>query len=138
MNTKNLAKPAKQGAMDDAILQIPPTIISTAFSDRIQKTLRNPLDIKRIMNERVWLRPNGVNLDDMLYIVEKTKDRNYIEFMLHSSELMPGGSPTFKSKRSVERLYSDLNCLFSEIKKERRGITLSEYAVLYGKESEQN
>lgn len=138
MDAKNPAKPAKQGGMEDAILQIPPTIISTALSDKIQKTLKNPLEIKRIMKERVWLRPNGVNLDDMLYIVEKTKDRNYIEFMLHSSELMPGGSPTFQSKKSIERLYSDLNCLFSEIEKERRGITLSEYAVLYGKESARN
>ena len=67
----------------------------------------------------------------MLYIVEKTKNRNYIEFMLHSSELMPGGSPTFKTKQSIEKLYDDMNILFSEISRQRKGITLSDYALRY-------
>lgn len=133
MNRKRLDKPVKQNGATDAMLQLPPTIINTALSDRIQKTLKSPYEIKEIAKEKIWLRPNGINLKEMFYIVEKTRGRNYIEFMLHSSELMPGGSPTFRNVQSIEKLYTDLHCLFSELSRTRRGITLSDYAILYTK-----
>ena len=135
MDRKKLHKSVKQSRMPDAILQLPPTIINMPLSDKIEKMLRKPLEIKEIAKEKVWLRPNGVNLNEMLYIVKKTGNRDYIEFMLHSSELMPGGSPSFRTERSIEKLYSDLSCLFSEIGRVRRGITLVEYATLYAKMS---
>ena len=51
----------------------------------------------------------------------------YVEFMLHSSELMPGGSPTFKDAQSIESLYADLETLFSMVSDRMIGCTLSEY-----------
>ena len=80
-----------------------------------------------------WLRPNGTNLLAMMEVVDKatTEDRTYIEFILHSSELMPGGSPMFKNKGQIELLYRDLDQLFSYIKqKGYRGICLSDFADL--------
>lgn len=113
---------------DNCILQVPPTIISSPFHKRFQKIWDNPSDIKNVIEEKIWLRPNGHNLQDMKYIVEKTKNREYIEFMLHSSELMPGGSPNFKNGESIEKMYRDLESLFEMIAMERKGISLSGYA----------
>lgn len=111
------------------IIEIPPTIISSPLEKRINNILQDPMNMKKIWNEKIWLRPNGTNLKEMLYIVEQTKHREYIEFMLHSSELMPGGSPTFKTKKSIELLFQDLENLFSEIAKDRSGISLKEYGT---------
>lgn len=133
MNSRNLSKPVKRGGSSTSILQIPPTIIAASLSSKLHKTAMDPSEVRKIWQERVWLRPNGANLKDMLYIVDKTRNRDYIEFMLHSSELMPGGSPTFKTKQSIEKLYSDLSILFAEIGRTRTGITLSEYGLLYRK-----
>ena len=52
---------------------------------------------------------------------------NYTEFMLHSSEFMPDGSPTFKNERDIEQLYADLEALFSWLAPRFVGQTLSEY-----------
>ena len=131
MGKKRLDRPLKQGGGVSAVLQVPPTIMNAPLAGRIGKMAADPFSAREILKEKIWLRPNGRNLDEMLYIVEKTKNRNYIEFMLHSSELMPGGSPTFKTKQSIEKLYDDMNILFSEISRQRKGITLSDYALRY-------
>lgn len=129
MDRKNLEKPVRRDNSMPTMLQVPPTIINAPLTSRIQKIVMNPLEPGSFLKEKVWLRPNGTNLKEMLYIVERTRNKDYIEFMLHSSELMPGGSPTFRTKQSIEKLYSDMSILFSEIGKIRRGVTLSEYAA---------
>lgn len=49
-------------------------------------------------------------------------------FMLHSSELMPGGSPNFKTVESIEKLYNNIEYIFQYIKnKGYIGMTLNEY-----------
>ena len=59
--------------------------------------------------------------------------RPYVEFTLHSSELMPGGSPTFPHKKDVEQLYRDLETIFRKASKHFVGSTLYEFyqKVLY-------
>ena len=52
---------------------------------------------------------------------------DYVEFMLHSSEFMPDGSPTFKNEADIERLYQDLEALFSWLQTRTQGMTLAEY-----------
>ena len=65
----------------------------------------------------------------MIKIVDYSVLNNfdYIEFMVHSSELMPGGSPRFKSRESVDKLYQNLNLLFNHISNNYKGTTLQEY-----------
>ena len=53
--------------------------------------------------------------------------RDYVEFMLHSSELMAGGSPTFTTSDRIERLFDDLEELFDAARQHWAGATLSEY-----------
>jgi len=76
-----------------------------------------------------WLRPVGGNLDKMKRVAEQSlaEGADYVEFMLHSSEFMPGGSPTFKNEADIERLYDDLEQLFSWLQQRTLGMTLAEY-----------
>lgn len=53
---------------------------------------------------------DGRQCGDDEKVVEQTltQGNDYVEYMLHSSEYMPGGSPTFQNERDIERLYADL------------------------------
>ncbi len=83
----------------------------------------------------IWLRPNRRNLDDMLYLIEQkyNSDCDYLMFMLHSSELMAGGNPTFKYEGGIERLYEHLEIIFKEIFKNYIGVGLEEYVSLHNR-----
>lgn len=76
-----------------------------------------------------WLRPTGANLESMKRVVTQTlrQGNDYIEYMLHSSEYMPGGSPTFKTEAQIEQLWRQLEALFIWLHPRVRGITLAEY-----------
>jgi len=76
-----------------------------------------------------WLRPNGHNGAAMVALVEEAAvaGASHIEFMLHSSEFMPAGSPTFPDEASVERLYADLEALFERAGALFRSTTLAEF-----------
>ena len=63
----------------------------------------------------------------MLQLLQERKHSDYIEFMLHSSELMPGGSPTFRNERSIELLYDQLETLFTTAAADYRGASLTEF-----------
>ncbi|WP_457913658.1 deacetylase [Candidatus Gillettellia adelgis] len=76
-----------------------------------------------------WLRPSRKNLYQMKKIIDFSlaEGHDYLEFMLHSPEFMPGGSPTFITKKDIEVLYLDLEKLFFWLKKLVIGKTLSEF-----------
>jgi hypothetical protein len=97
----------------------------------IKELAKNPMNQAEVLARRSWLRPNGNNLNELLYMADL--DDEYIEFMLHSSELMPGGSPTFKNGKQIDALYDDLNILFDKIAETRKGIGLTDYARLIEK-----
>jgi hypothetical protein len=82
-----------------------------------------------------WLRPNGRNRRQLLRTLSRvwSEGRSYAEFMLHSSEFMPGGSPTFDTKRSIDVLYDDLHVLFSEAARSFRSATLAEFHSEYAR-----
>jgi hypothetical protein len=78
----------------------------------------------------LWLRPNGANLGEMLQVVSEAlyTGRDYVQFMLHSSELMPGGSPAFDTESKIEALYDQLDSLFADSAEQFEGGTLAQYA----------
>jgi hypothetical protein len=82
----------------------------------------------------LWLRPNGRNLQELLLILDAAvrDQRDYVQFVLHSSELMPGGSPTFRTADQIEALYDQLERLFAAAGKAFVGGTLGEYARAHG------
>ena len=88
--------------------------------------------------QNIWLRPGRDNLKDMLWLIEKNRrgDGDYLMFMLHSSELMPGGSPTFRTGEEIEALYNKLQVLFDAIQTSYQGCTLKEYVRNHNTEEE--
>ena len=76
-----------------------------------------------------WVQPHKGNLKMILWVFDRAirEKRSYVEFTLHSSELMPGGSPTFPQKKDIEQLYRDLEILFSVASKNFVGSTLYEF-----------
>jgi len=85
--------------------------------------------LSRFLPESIWLRPNGRNLRHMLRILQRCLDegRVHAQFMLHSSELMPGGSPVFDTKEQILRLYKHLRVLFKHVADRFQPATLSEF-----------
>ncbi len=99
------------------------------------KVLEVPVTIvdQRGTGHLSWLRPDISNLNEIKSLIRLNNERGveYIEFILHSSELMPGGSPTFNNKGKIEKLYRDLDQIFACVKESGySGIGLSEYARL--------
>lgn len=120
----NISKEGKSG-----ILEIPPSIIRKPLSAENNICLSTFRNIKASWTQKIWLRPNGNNLDEMLYLIHKNKEKTkYLEFMIHSSKLMEKGSPTFTDKQAIENLYSDINIIFNEIHKSYVGIGVGAYA----------
>ena len=114
------------------LLEVPVTIRKS--HKRFSPTTKSPRSIAAsyyhaLMGDSLWLRPNGNNLEQMKYVLKMALKNNseYVMFMLHSSELMAGGSPTFKNQESIEKLYSDLKDLFSFASSYYEGITLRDY-----------
>lgn len=115
------------------ILELPVTVLrshhwfmpSTLSPRGLAAAARNTLK-----GQTLWLRPNGRNLKQMLYLADRVKasDAGYLMFMIHSSEFMPGGSPTFRTEADIEGLYADLEALFAHLSKSYEGITMREYA----------
>lgn len=124
LSAKNIKQTGK------SLWEVPVTIIDKPFI--FDKTMLS--NINKIWKpDKLWLRPDGNNLNEMLYLLKiKEKDTNndYIEFMLHSSELMPGGSPIFTTQYKIEKLYKDLECLFQKIAQSYVGVGLSQYAKI--------
>ena len=114
------------------ILEVPVSIRKTNhFFLPTRLTLRKIVGAtyRAIKGEIVWLRPTGSNLNQMLWLINhiNNSDADYIMFMLHSSEMMPGGSPTFKTEADIEKMYSDVENVFSVASKKFEGCTLREY-----------
>lgn len=80
----------------------------------IQPTIRAPLD-RHLEAMRDVARNAGA------------EGAGFLEFMLHSSELMPGGSPHFRTALDIERLYESLENLFEALSSWCRGATLQEF-----------
>lgn len=122
----------KHPSIIQGILEMPVTIMST---NRL--FLPKQLSVKKILKsvyhsakgQNIWLRPTGDNLKEMQWLIDKNEKSkmDYLMFMLHSSELMPGGSPTFRDENDIEILYLHLESIFQKIRSDYTGITLQEY-----------
>lgn len=84
-----------------------------------------------VFGECLELRPaifSYPQMKEVVEIVSQERQSDYVEFMIHSSELMPSGSPYMVSKDDIEEFYSKIEKIFSFIKsKGYVGQTLKEY-----------
>ena len=121
-------------AGNSRLLEVPMTILPGSrllplLSHLVAGTWPRRVANKLLNFEPVWLRPTGNNLNQMLSIVERAQRENwpYLEWMLHSSEFMPGGSPNFGDERAIDKLYEDLEALFERIARSFSGATLTQF-----------
>jgi hypothetical protein len=130
VDTSHIGRPG-----DSTLLEAPMTIVSRLpnWARRVREgTGSGSLPgrvMERLYPSAAWLRPNGTNLGNMLRLLEHTRaeGRQYVEFMLHSSEFMPGGSPVFPAEESIEHLYEHLEKLFQAASRTYQGATLTEF-----------
>lgn len=116
----------------DGILELPMSIrkLHNLSADNIKSKIKTLL-----RGKLVWLRPAISTLEDMKLLcneISRETSSDYLEFMVHSSELMASGSPYFKNENTINRLYNDLENLFEYISKIGYiGKTLEEYYLMY-------
>jgi hypothetical protein len=120
------------------LLEVPMTIRSSGLYRSAPWVYRVPL-LRQASNRLVSPALNHVcpaesNLRGMLRAAgaARTDGVAHVEFTLHSSELMPGGSPSFRSTMDIERLYEDLEVLFEELSTWCHGMTLQEFHAWFG------
>ncbi len=81
----------------------------------------------RAMPQVHWLRPTRDNRRALLHFARAEATAPYLEFMIHSSEFMPGASPYFRDGDEVEYLYATLHALFTLLAPTHVGMTLAEF-----------
>ena len=76
-----------------------------------------------------WLYPGYTSGPDMRRLLRQglSEGGPCLQLVLHSSDLMPGGSPWVKSHADLEHLYADLRGLLHEARDQVQGQTLSEF-----------
>ena len=118
------------------LVEIPMTTkrIRTFQGVSIKNKARNIL-----LGKDIWLRPAVNSEEEMLLLIKRVEKQKvpYLEFMIHSTELMPGGSPYTKDEAQVERLYERMEKIFAYVSKSGyQGITLQDYYELIKKPNE--
>lgn len=135
----NLAELHLPGRSD--LLELPMTVVdphprwAVALRERFETGSLPRRVLGRIFPGPLWLRPDGSNRRQMIAIVERAvrSGEPMVEFMIHSSEFMPGGSPYFPGEREVEGLFDDLTALFETAAKLCRPDTLTGFASAWPK-----
>jgi hypothetical protein len=121
---------------DASMLEIPMTIIPNhgKLLASVYRAVPGPMQrvLRGAFGQPVsWFRPSRRrNRREMIRLAEHRFARNasYIMFMLHSSELMPGGSPSFPDAASIDKLYEDMEFVFRWVYDQgARGATCSQY-----------
>ena len=83
----------------------------------------------------IWFRPALSSLSDMQKLmkdIDAEQGNDYLEFMIHSSELMPGGSPYFKDEAAIDNMYDTMDKIFAFAKElGYEGETLESYTNRY-------
>jgi len=120
-----------------ALLEVPMTIRSSGLYRCASWAYRIPLlrrAANRISPGLSWLYPAQSDLDTMLQTTRRARVEGaaHLEFMLHSSELMPGGSPAFRDASDIDRLYEHLEILFEDLSGWCCGMTLKEFHARSG------
>jgi hypothetical protein len=138
LDPSDISVPASAG-----LLEVPVTIRPSSLYRRAPLAYRIRL-VRRLANKLSpglkWLCPAQSDLDSMLQIAREARAQgaDHVEFMLHSSEFMPGGSPTYRDASAVERLYEHLEILFEDLSTWCCGMTLKEFRADFAKSPSQS
>lgn len=121
----------------DGILEMPVTIrnIRCFQSKRISSLYTFLREVKDfIKSKQQWIRPDKYCSSKGLKKVVREcykSSCDYAMFMIHSSELMPNGSPSFVSEEDIENLYICIEDVFKYAKKLGfEGISLRDFTEI--------
>lgn len=132
----------RQSGEKSAVLEVPMTIVYTSHfvtehSRWAQRLLTAPdsrlkqIAVRLLLRPK-WLRifPNSTVADwSRIYRAAVRARLPALEFMIHSSELMPGGSPYAKDAAAVEKIYAQLTAMFHYFRQQGLpGVTLTGFA----------
>ena len=122
------SKKKRQVSNINGITEVPVSIIKN--HKPLSGSLRHKVKTM-LKGESILLRPASSTLEMMKAVIDEYANDetvDYVEFMLHSSEVMPEGSPYFKTIESVEQEYRTMESLFEYAKQNGyKGCTLKEY-----------
>ena len=110
------------------------SLCEVPMTTRVHRTTKGNNIRRKAINilrgERLWLRPALQSLDEMIELIDivNKEDTDYLMFMIHSSELMPGGSPYCKTSEDVNLLLDKLEKTFEYVGSFGEGILLKDYA----------
>jgi len=128
LSLSDISVPASGG-----LLEVPITVRACSLHQIAPWVYRIPL-LRSVANRLVspafnWLSPAESDLKAMLGEARRARAEGvpHVELSLHSSELMPGGSPGFRSASDIERLYEELQILFENLSTWCRSVTLKEF-----------
>jgi len=123
----DISRPSASG-----LLEVPVTIHPSMLYRKAPWTYRIPLlrgMVNRLVPGLSWMCPGENGLRAMLRATcgAREEGASHIEFMLHSSELMPGGSPNFRTESDIERLYEQIETVFEALADWCCGMTLQQF-----------
>jgi hypothetical protein len=133
----DLADPSRPG--NSPLLELPVTVLSARrpLVRMLPASVRSAALVKRAIDRLLpahAMIPDRYNTDHLGELLPRAlgQGRPYVEFAIHSSELMPGGSPSFSAESNVERLFDRLESLFAAAAAQRlRAATLAEYRAVF-------
>ena len=131
-----------KASTSSSLLEVPVTVtyLDGIFTSGLRRMFSDGSIPARVLNRLIsgpcTLRPNGSNLEKMLLILKKCVREEWpcVLFMLHSSEFMPGGSPSFTDSNAIDKLYAHLDMLFMTAHRDFEGCTLSEFRRAFGQQ----
>jgi hypothetical protein len=126
-NPADIRTPVRGG-----LLEVPVTISTSGLFRAAPWAYRLPLAgplVSRISPMQSWASPGENSLAGMMRAARSARAAGAVcvEFLVHSSELMPGGSPRFRTASAIERLYANLETLFEDLSTWCKGMTLAEF-----------
>lgn len=136
LDSSDIARPG-----DSPLLELPVTVIGTrrfpAPVELARRRLAGSFFGTRVMRKAfpntAWLMPTGSNGAALLQVLEtvRRERRPYAQFVIHSSELMPGGSPKLPDQRAIDAMYEDIEAVFHSAS-DFKGQTLTEFRDGFG------
>lgn len=110
--------------MDNDIWEMPLTVRKLHFFDldRVHSARNIAGEAKRLIQGRMqWMRVDNtqsiMGVNKLVDVVVKDEKADYLMFMIHSSELMPGCNPTFTKTEDIEWLYKKFEEIFDNLTK---------------------
>ncbi len=100
----------------DDVLEMPVSIITTHCTQR--GSMKHKFKVF-LLGKKMWLRPATSTFQEMSTIIEKISKNptvGYVELMVHSSEMMPNGSPYFRDKTAIDKEFAEMNEVFDYAK----------------------